>query len=199
MNINNYKDFIGVYENVYADGFCQHMISEFNRLEHHGAGRNRIQSEGADRHIKDDFQIVLGLDSHHVRPFEDKKLLDVFFNGLQECYDHYITKYSSLQNMKLKSTMCKLQRTDPGQGYHIWHCEQGSTLTASRVLTFILYLNTLQPEEAGETEFLYQQSRYRPVENTMVIWPAAYTHTHRGNTVFGNKSKYIATGWFYLE
>jgi len=62
-----------------------------------------------------------------------------------------------------------------------------------------LYLNTLEPEQAGETEFLYQQERYRPVENTMILWPAAYTHAHRGNTVFGNSSKYIVTGWFYYD
>jgi hypothetical protein len=63
----------------------------------------------------------------------------------------------------------------------------------------MLYLNTLEPESAGETEFLYQQTRIQPVENTMILWPAAYTHAHRGNTVFGNTSKYIVTGWFYYD
>ena len=61
------------------------------------------------------------------------------------------------------------------------------------------YLNTIKPEDAGETEFLYQKRRINPVENTIVLWPAAYTHMHRGNTVFGNVSKYIATGWFDYE
>jgi hypothetical protein len=63
----------------------------------------------------------------------------------------------------------------------------------------MLYLNTLTAEEAGETEFLYQQRRLRPEENTMVIWPATFTHTHRGNAVFGERSKYIVTGWFYYD
>jgi hypothetical protein len=63
----------------------------------------------------------------------------------------------------------------------------------------MLYLNTLSTEEAGETEFLYQQRRLQPTENTTVLWPAAFTHAHRGNTVFGERSKYIVTGWFYYE
>ena len=61
----------------------------------------------------------------------------------------------------------------------------------------MLYLNTLEEDAAGETEFLYQRKRVRPVENTMVIWPAGYTHPHRGNVVHGTKPKYIITGWFY--
>jgi hypothetical protein len=64
-------------------------------------------------------------------------------------------------------------------------------------LVYSAYLNTI--EEAGETEFLYQKLRVAPKENTVVIWPAAFTHTHRGNVVHGDKSKYIITGWFYIE
>jgi hypothetical protein len=63
----------------------------------------------------------------------------------------------------------------------------------------MLYLNSLPPEANGETEFLYQQRRINPVENTMVLWPAAFTHAHRGNPVYGDHTKYIVTGWFYHE
>ena len=61
----------------------------------------------------------------------------------------------------------------------------------------MLYLNSLEPDNAGETEFLYQQKRIAPKENTMIIWPAAYTHTHRGNPVH-NAYKYVITGWFHI-
>ena len=93
----------------------------------------------------------------------------------------------------------KMQRTDPGGGYHVWHGEQGNGVSSSRVIVYLLYLNTLDPNEAGETEFLYQQQRFRPVENQMLFWPASYTHTHRGNTVFGHRSKYVVTGWFFYD
>ena len=93
----------------------------------------------------------------------------------------------------------KMQRTDAGGGYHIWHAEQGGGSHANRVLVYMLYLNTLPEGGNGETEFLYQQQRIKTEENLTLIWPAAYTHAHRGNAVFGEQSKYIVTGWFYYD
>jgi len=195
----DYKGFIGIYGDVYPEGYCQHLISEFDRLESFGAGSNRIQSEEAKRHEKNDYQIGLSLRGHDAKDFDGKNVVPIFFDGLQKCYEEYVSMYSSLSNGRIRGTVMKMQRTGPGGGYHVWHGEQGNGDQANRVLVYMLYLNTLEPEEAGETEFLYQQERYRPIENTMILWPAAYTHTHRGNTVFGNRSKYIVTGWFYYD
>jgi hypothetical protein len=195
----SYKDFIGVYNNVYPEGYCKHLINEFERLANSGAGANRKQSEDAPSHRKDDYQIVLNINAHAGLNFEDKDPVSFFFDGLQACYNDYTNKFSILKNDKIRCTSMKMQRTDPGGGYHVWHSEQGNGKFAERVIVYSLYLNTLEIENAGETEFLYQQTRFRPIENTMILWPAAYTHTHRGNTVFGNTSKYIVTGWFYYD
>lgn len=195
----DYKGFIGVYDSVYPEGYCQHLISEFDRLEASGAGSNRIQSERAKRHVKNDHQIGMSLKGQNTTLFNDKNVVEVFFDGLQACYEDYIAQFSTLMDLKIKATIMKMQRTAPGGGYHVWHAEQGNEDQASRVLVYMLYLNTLKPEEAGETEFLYQKERYSPTENRMILWPAAYTHTHRGNTVLGERSKYIVTGWFYCE
>lgn len=195
----DYKGFIGIYNDVYPQGYCQHLISEFDRLESAGAGANRLQSEGAKRHIKNDYQIGMSLKGHDAIPFAGKNLVDVFFDGLQRCYEDYVNQFSTLEEGKIRATVMKMQRTGPGGGYHVWHGEQNNGEQANRVLVYMLYLNTLEPHEAGETEFLYQKERYNPTENQMLLWPAAYTHTHRGNAVFGNRSKYIVTGWFYYD
>ena len=194
-----YKGFIGVYKEVYPEGYCQHLISEFERLSDSGAGFNRQKSEGALKHHKNDVQIGVNFGVQSVTSFNDQPVTKVFFDGLQMCYDAYTEQFSVLKDAKITGTHMKMQRTDPGGGYHVWHSEQGNGDHADRVLVYMLYLNSLSPEEAGETEFLYQQERYSPTENTMIIWPAAFTHTHRGNTVFGQRSKYIVTGWFYYD
>jgi len=36
--------------------------------------------------------------------------------------------------------------------------------------------------------------RVKPKQGTLLIWPAAFTHTHRGNPPLSNV-KYITTGW----
>ena len=123
----------------------------------------------------------------------------MFFNGLQECFKEYTNEFSCLQNTDIRCNNMKMQKTSTGGGYHVWHGEQGNGEQANRGLVYMLYLNTLPPEANGETEFLYQQRRVNPVENTMVVWPAAFTHAHRGNPVYGDNHKYIVTGWFYYE
>jgi hypothetical protein len=194
-----HKDFIATYTGVYPDGYCRHLINEFERLANNGAGSNRQVSENALTHIKNDYQIMVNIGVHGVTSFEDKDSVNMFFSGLQECYEDYTNNFSVLKNSKIRGTVMKMQRTDPGGGYHVWHGEQCNGKQAERVLVYMLYLNSLEPESAGETEFLYQRTRLSPVENTMILWPAAYTHAHRGNTVFGNNSKYIVTGWFYYD
>jgi hypothetical protein len=194
-----YKDFIGVYKNVYADGFCSHVISEFERICDKGYCGNRQDSENIGKRMKDDNFYFLNLKNHVLSSYNGLDPTKVFFEGLQACYDSYIQEYDVLQDVDMKCTSIKLQRTKPGGGYHVWHAEQGNSESANRILTYILYLNSLEDDAAGETEFLYQKVRIPPQENTMVIWPAAYTHAHRGNVVHGNDSKYIITGWFYLE
>lgn len=189
-------NFIGIFNNVYPDGYCNHLISEIDRLEYLGAGATRKQSDNEKAHNKQDFQIY-GNGVHSIKDYNNESSTRIFFNGLQKCFDTYIDRYSILCNQKLDAQYFKLQKTRPGEGYHIWHGEKGEN-NNSRVLVFILYLNTLDYECAGETEFLYQQKRIRPVENTMLIWPAAFTHAHRGNVVHGTNNKYIATGWFNL-
>ena len=88
----------------------------------------------------------------------------------------------------------KIQKTEPTEGYHIWHHESNYVYKdlLERVLAYTVYLNDV--DEGGETEFLYQSKRIPPRKGTVVIFPAGYTHYHRGNPPLkGNK--YIATGW----
>lgn len=199
MNVQH-KDFIGFYQDAYPKGYCQHLVSEFEALAEKGAGISRQKGEGALRHQKEDWQVFLNPKNHNLDLFGEKNSVDVFFDVLQKCYEEYCDKYSVLKNSgTIRATTMKMQRTDSGGGYHIWHAEQGSSDSANRVLTYMLYLNTLPEESCGETEFLYQQKRVKTQENLLLIWPAAYTHAHRGNPVYGGTSKYIVTGWFYFD
>lgn len=195
-----YFEHIALYKDVYPQGYCQHLISEFDRLENGGAGSNRQRSEDVNRHIKDDHQIGIELKNHNLLPFNEQNPCDLFFNGLQNCYNDYTNKYSVLKEAgEIRATVMKMQRTGPGGGYHVWHCEQNAGKTSGRVVTYMLYLNSIPPQDGAETEFLYQKKRFSPTENTMVIWPAAYTHAHRGNPVLGETHKYVVTGWFYYD
>jgi hypothetical protein len=194
-----YIDFIGLYDNVYPDGFCNHMIEEFERLLSSGSCYNRQDTEKTLKKTKQDEFFFLNLKNHNPSSFNGESPMKIFWEGLQRCYDEYSSEYDVLKELPIRCTTAKMQKTNPGAGYHVWHCEQHEGDMANRALTYSLYLNTLDKDSAGETEFLYQRLRIPPKENSMIIWPAAYTHTHRGNVVHGDRAKYIITGWFYLD
>jgi hypothetical protein len=59
-----------------------------------------------------------------------------------------------------------------------------------------VYLNDVP--EAGETEFVYQGRKIRPRAGSLLIAPAGFTHTHRGNRPVGG-DKYIATSWVLFQ
>lgn len=90
-------------------------------------------------------------------------------------------------------------RADVG-GYPYWHCElyprDAGCEHLHRHLLWTVYLN--EGFEEGETEFLYQQRRIRPQTGALLIAPAAFTHTHRGNRPRGG-DKYIATSWVLFQ
>jgi hypothetical protein len=127
--------------------------------------------------------------------YADKSLGNTCNQYLQACFMDYINHYGQLaEQFKLISTDVKMQKTESMGGYHVWHCESSSYRMAQRVLVWSIYLNDM-PDGEGETEFLYQKRRIKPQAGTCVIWPAGFTHLHRGLTVY-SQNKYILTGWY---
>jgi hypothetical protein len=94
-----------------------------------------------------------------------------------------------------------LQRYTAGRGgYPYWHCElfprDAGAETLHRHLLWTVYLN--DGFEDGETEFLYQQRKIVPKTGSLLLAPAAFTHTHRGNRPNGG-DKFIATSWVLFQ
>ena len=85
-------------------------------------------------------------------------------------------------------------------GYYYWHSEiypkDPSCEALHRVLLFMFYLNDV--DEGGETEFLYAEKKLKPTKGQMVIAPAGFTHTHRGNVPLSS-DKYILTSWILFN
>jgi hypothetical protein len=94
-----------------------------------------------------------------------------------------------------------IQRYSADQGgYPYWHSEISPKVETDdnlhRVLLWTIYLN--QDFDGGETEFLFQQRRIAPKTGSLLIAPAGFTHTHRGNMPKGG-NKYIATSWVLFQ
>jgi len=185
----SFKEFIGIYENSFTKEECNSAINFFEKSDKLGYTYSRLS---ANLNKKNDTGVNLSpfteldWDPGFIATFHER-----FYNYI---YPLYNLQYSSLHVLSQhKSRYIKIQRTRPTEGYHVWHCEHNAVPEArDRVLSWILYLNDV--EEGGETEFLYQSLRFKPKAGTFLLFPAQFTHTHRGNPPLSGV-KYIATGW----
>jgi len=139
------------------------------------------------------------LKNDHILPvnYLDKKIITDFKSSIQiDILHEYNQKYNfqsfDSSEYHYEITDFKVQKTLPTEGYHIWHYENEMLDVRSRILTWTLYLNDVN--EGGETEFLHQSLRIKPKQGTIVVWPAGFTHIHRGNPPLSGE-KYIVTGW----
>jgi hypothetical protein len=182
--------FIGVYENAFSHKFCDDLVNWFNALPSEDI-KNRQTHDNAKKFAKEDFFAFLC--NVNNKNFTDE--FDSVFWG--ECYKKYAYEFDILNTIARHISLdYKIQKTEIGGGYHIWHCEADSLKTSNRILVWMLYLNDV--EEGGETEFLYQHLRIKPKKGTLVIWPASFTYVHRGNPPLSN-TKYALTGWVQYE
>ena len=184
-------DFIGVFDGYFGDEIINRYLLWWKELEEMGMTQPR---SGNLSHEKDD----MSYDSFSGAFFEhnfninyvSKPFCDIFWDKI---YEQYGKKFSILKDMARHEIIeIKIQKTMPGGGYHIWHPELQSINEKGRCLVFMLYLNDV--EEGGETEFLYQHKRIQPKRDRFVLWPAYFTHTHRGNPPLSGE-KLILTGW----
>jgi hypothetical protein len=189
--------FIQVYKKVFNDEFCNKAIDAFNNSEANNMVMyNRQDHDKVTKIERQDSSIyiprsyTIEYDCRHLDQQIANEFNNIFWN---KCYKEYSDKFDILKHFN-KHTIysMKLQKTKPGQGFHTWHAETADRESTPRLLTWTVYLN--DEFEAGETEFLYQQYRYKPQKGDCIIFPAAYTHTHRGNPPIGG-DKYIITGW----
>jgi hypothetical protein len=189
MNVTIDK-FIGIFENAFSKEYCEDLIKAYDTAIEAGYGRTRQDEEKLSKLYKADTQLFNLLNNIQI-PIPNIAAFNEVFWG--KCYPLYEKELPSLKESGRHSSYSfKMQKTGLREGYHIWHYESGDREMCNRLLTWMLYLNDV--EEGGETEFLYQSMRVKPKQGTLLIWPAAFTHTHRGNPPLSNE-KYIVTGW----
>jgi len=127
----------------------------------------------------------------------DSALWYQYAQQLQTQADQYIAQYpwcNSYEPWKILEPV-QIQRYLPGQAYHDYHTERTGSRgpQAVRHLVFMTYLNTVT--NGGGTEWPQQNILTAASRGCTVIWPADWTHTHRG-VVSSDQTKYIVTGWF---
>lgn len=181
---NNKENFIaGWYINT---DLCDKIIESYKNL----------QLQGKEHGIKDSIT-----DYYSISLFDIAyEIKESYLQELLKVTEKYKEKYkwcSEDQNFWTITTPPNIQRYEPNHNYKIWHCEDnGFASCFHRHLVFMTYLNDI--EQDGETEFFYQSLKIKPKKGLTIIWPSAWTHTHRGIAA-PYEEKFIVTGWFSYD
>jgi len=186
--MKDFENFIGswVIDEKVIDDLNEYADDNANNFKPGGTVINQKLEVDKDR--KDSLDFI-------VSPEEPDVRVQKYRDNLQECLLDYIKKYEYANDL-LPYNICEyinLQKYKPGGGFKVWHFENNhNKKTTFRNLVFMTYLNDV---EDGGTEFYYQNLTVPCKKGLTIIWPAYFTHTHRGQ-ISQTKEKRIITGWY---
>jgi len=171
---------------------CDDLVTLFqSRPEKvRGGVQNTLGECLVDVSIKDDLELA-------IEPTSATKEFQAYLTELQKVVLKYIDQfpfcnsYSAWTIVEPVNLQCYLK----GGGYKTFHTERisGALPNAARHLAFMTYLNDVM--DGGGTEFIHQNVIVSARKGLTLIWPADWTHTHRG-IISPTEEKFIITGWF---
>ena len=185
---NKNPNFIGSWT-IEPISICDDLISYFElNLAKQKSG---VLSGGLNLDKKDSIDITMK-PKDIILP--GNEVFKSYFDQLFECFKHYVEEWTFLEKIseRLEIGSFNLQRYKPGQHFKKIHAERLSLDDLHRIFAFMTYLNDVQ--EGGSTYFSHYDLEIKPRKGLTLIWPAEWTHAHRGN-ILKEGSKYIITGW----
>jgi hypothetical protein len=194
------------YSKVISKEDCKNVLEYVNYMEDINMVVARNDSRTKDIQLNASAGITLNMaaEERGVNPqevpvmnFRSTEVSKVILSTVNEYMNRYAKELGLMEMMPELHTMdCLIQRSnaDTFDAYSRWHSEAGELSNCDRAMAWMLYLN--DDFKGGETEFKFQKHREIPETGKLVIWPASYTHTHRGGMIMDG-TKYIATGWIH--
>lgn len=191
-------NFIGIYDDVIPDYFIKTLMDyykSFPEFHHKGVVSSITGGPVVDEYVKQSTD----LSSYDLPGTYKDKVVGYVQSALNKYIDTYPDSnkgagFSMRENFNF-------QHYEPSGGFKEWHCEVSQNPLKRfglRHLVWMTYLNTVEDpddEYGGGTEFYHQNVKVKAVKGRTVIWPAGWTHTHRG-IVSKTQEKFILTGWY---
>ena len=191
-----YKDFIGIYDESVPVELCNDFVNNYEEAKKNQtfidcSGENQLEWVDISHPLqrKDEVAYVTPITS----TIYPKPPVDAYFKFLKECFLWYLKRYSIEFEGAIYNDIFKIHKVRKSEGFHRWHYEKGAPEGIDRLMVYMTYLEV--PKKGGETEFLHQSLRIEPIVGRTLLWPAGYTHMHRGNPPLDGEKMYI-DGWF---
>ena len=185
---NKNPNFIGSWK-IDPVSLCDDLISYFELHQESQSKGSTIS--GVDLNLKNSTDITINPNEINSNGNE---IFNKYFRSLFECHKDYLMQWPFLSEIaeNIEIGRFNLQRYQRGEHYQKLHTERSNLGSLHRVLAWMTYLNDV--EEGGETFFSNYDIEVKPKKGQTLIWPAEWTHAHKGK-VIKKGSKYIITGW----
>ena len=192
------KDFIETYDNALSGNICTKLINEFEGVKF-SDDEDEVTVDSPRR-----LNVERTFKGNKLKSSQDLTISlfrqDYFVNKIiMSCLLKYSRFYLN-KNPELKifnswglSEKYTISKYKPNQGYFGDHFENSHDRNYKRTMAWMIYLNTVV--DNGGTYFTNYDKTVNAVQGKLVIWPAYWTHTHRG-IPSATEIKYIATGWY---
>lgn len=187
------ENFIQIYDNALTKEECEMIINRFETKDKHRHVSINTEIKNTDDPLKLCTEI-----SFDCRNSDDAFYHRMVNNAIERKFYLYRKKHPFLEyggnTYKFNLTsVYNLQKYTDGEGYFPLHCEHGS-FSPYRMLVWMIYLN----DAKSGTFFPSQKKTLKPKAGRLAIWPAGWTHPHKGVTPNVGE-KYILTGWWNYE
>jgi hypothetical protein len=186
-------EFIYECEGLFSSTFCDHVIKKFEESDYKVSGIT--MSNLADNSQKKSLDLPTYKNPQWTQ--ETQYFLHILKIGIKK-YVRFIQDMQVDDQIKEEISGClnksfihppQIQKTVAG-GYFHWHHDECG-LVNPRMITYIIYLNDVDEDSGGSTEFACGKV-IQPKAGKIVFFPSTWTYYHRGKTL-ENGVKYIAT------
>jgi hypothetical protein len=198
-------DIIDVYDrsifemrNVFTAEECKLFIDYHEQSPNKFCGR--LQS-GEENVVKRSTDVqITGACKH------DLDLIKIYKDGLGKVFVEYMKHLNDINKCGYLSSLIignvtapQIQRTSKGDFFHL-HADtlkvmkRGGRGYEERMLAIIIYLNDIDEENGGSTEF-NSGRKVQPETGKVLFFPTDLMYIHRGNTILNGDSKYILSAF----
>ena len=179
IEINDITSFIGTGQ--VSNEAVNQALQVYNSMTPH-EGKT---GTGVDKSKKNSLDITLVPNHSLLLQKEVEEIKDGYFSYYR--LEEFVPPLAMTEHFNI-------QKYPLNGAYHRIHADRGyGPIDQFRELIWMTYLNDVY--SGGETEFMFYKLKIQPRKGLTLIWPAGWTHLHRGLSS-PTTEKIIATGWF---
>jgi Rps23 Pro-64 3,4-dihydroxylase Tpa1-like proline 4-hydroxylase len=189
-------EFVYQIDNHLPKEICEEMIEKY--INDPGKTKATVGNDTLKEHVRKSTVLEITTGGENWNEL-DKYLENNLKEGLEK-YKEYLsqqvcpTVIENIFNGITSDSGYSIQAMKKGD-FYTWHVDECvNNDNSTRLVTAMWYLNTLEEDDGGHTEF-WMRDRIRPKQGSLLFFPSCWSYIHRGAIVRNDVTKYTCITW----